>query len=138
LITSIKKRNPKEKEVSARINWSNRPNNEGNYKSIKDSNFEEIEKEVKNYYKGSPDSYQNFQEIGNILHDYEMKKKHSFSRSSNQDMTESIRQNRTLSQINYDSEIDKNSITKGLPIISNNFQSSPVFADKILSNLPKM
>lgn len=110
----------------------------GNYKSIKDSNFEEIEKEVKNYYKGSPDSYQNFQEIGNILQNYEMKKKHSFSRSSNQEMHESIRQNRTLSQINYDSEMDKNSISKGIPLISNNFQSSPVFGDKILSNLPKM
>lgn len=109
---------------------------EGNYKSIKDSNFEEIEQEVHNYYKGSPDSYQNFQEIGSILQNYEINKKHSFSRSSNQDVQESFRQNRTLSKINYDSEMDKNS--KGGIGNSNNFQSSPVFVDKILSNLPKM
>ena len=93
---------------------------------------------MKNYYKGSPDSYQNFQEIGSILQNYEMNKKHSFSRSSNQDLQESLRQNRTLSQINYDSEMDKNSLSKGLPLAANNFQSSPVFADKMLSNLPKM
>jgi hypothetical protein len=109
---------------------------EGNYKSIKDSNFQEIEQEVHNYYKGSPDSYQNFQEIGSILHNYEKNKKNSFSRSSNQDLHGSFRGNRTLSKINYDSEIDKNS-KKGIAL-SNNFQSSPVFADKVLSNLPQL
>lgn len=111
---------------------------QGNYKSIKDSNFEEIEQEVRNYYKGSPDSYQNFQEIGDILQNYELNKKHSFSRSSNQEAHESLRQNQTLSQINYDSEMDKSSFTKGLANLSNNFQSSPVFKDKMLANLPKM
>lgn len=43
-------------------------------KSIKESNFEEIEKEVQFYYQNSPQSNKNFEEISKILTSFDVKR----------------------------------------------------------------